>query len=81
MPHLLNETVNLTESTDGKSTNMYADSMLTKWLQDHKPRAAAMKGQPAFFRNLEQAMDISRTDHTLFVAKPRWDGGGCAVAG
>lgn len=52
---------------------MYADCMLTKWLQDHKPRAAAMKDQPAFYRNLERAMDISRADHSLFVAKPRWD--------
>ncbi|KAJ5259404.1 8-amino-7-oxononanoate synthase [Penicillium angulare] len=47
--------------------------MLTKWLQDHKPRAAAMKDQPAFYRNLEQAMDISRAEHSFFVAKPRWD--------
>ncbi|KAG9240152.1 8-amino-7-oxononanoate synthase [Calycina marina] len=47
--------------------------MLTKWLQDHKPRAAVMKEQRAFYRNLELAMDISRADHSLFVAKPRWD--------
>ncbi|KAF2264424.1 8-amino-7-oxononanoate synthase, partial [Lojkania enalia] len=43
---------------------------------DHKPRATAMKDQPAFYRNLEQAMDISRTDpgfHASHVAKPRWD--------
>ncbi|KAL6229937.1 hypothetical protein BDW75DRAFT_249155 [Aspergillus navahoensis] len=52
---------------------MYADRMLTQWLQDHKPRATSMKDQPAFYRNLEQAMDLARADHTLFVAKPRWD--------
>ncbi|KAJ4318040.1 hypothetical protein N0V94_004641 [Neodidymelliopsis sp. IMI 364377] len=52
---------------------MYANTMLTKWLQDLKPRAAAMKDQPAFYRNLEQAMDISRTDHNIQTAKPRWD--------
>lgn len=52
---------------------MYADRMLTNWLQDLKPRAAAMKDQPAFYRNLEQAMDIARAEHNLFVAKPRWD--------
>jgi 8-amino-7-oxononanoate synthase len=52
---------------------LYSERMLTKWLQDHKPRAAAMKDQPAFYRNLEQVMDQSRADHSLFVAKPRWD--------
>ncbi|KAF2272256.1 8-amino-7-oxononanoate synthase [Westerdykella ornata] len=52
---------------------MYADRMLTKWLQDLKPRAAAMKDQPVFYRNLEQAMDISRADRSLIVARPRWD--------
>ncbi|KAF3480040.1 uncharacterized protein GIQ15_07016 [Arthroderma uncinatum] len=59
-----------------KTSSGYAECMLTKWLKDHKPRAAAMKDQPAFYRNLEQAMDISRADpsfHGFHVAKPRWD--------
>jgi 8-amino-7-oxononanoate synthase len=61
---------------EGRKSSMYADHMLTKYLQDHKPRAAAMKNQPAFYRNLEQAIDISRADpgfHAFHVAKPRWD--------
>lgn len=55
------------------ASEAYADRMLTSWLQDLKPRAAAMKDQPAFYRNLEQAMDHNRAEHNLFVAKPRWD--------
>jgi hypothetical protein len=61
---------------NGEKSSTYADHMLTKWLQDHKPRATAMKDQPAFYRNLEQAMDISRAEpsfHAFHVAKPRWD--------
>lgn len=68
-----NTKVTSSSAADTKTSNMYANTMLTKWLQDLKPRAAAMKDQPAFYRNLEQAMDISRTDHNIQTAKPRWD--------
>lgn len=60
-------------AAEGDTSGTYADRMLTKWLRDYKPRAAGMKDQPAFYRNLEQAMDISRGDGSLFTAKPRWD--------
>jgi 8-amino-7-oxononanoate synthase len=67
-----NET-NRTNGTNGGKNVKYSDRMLAQWLQDHKPRAAALKDQPAFYRNLEKAIDVSRADHSLFVAKPRWD--------
>jgi 8-amino-7-oxononanoate synthase len=32
-----------------------------------------MKDQPAFYRNLEQAMDHNRAEQDFMVAKPRWE--------
>ncbi|KAM0255270.1 hypothetical protein ACHAQJ_005925 [Trichoderma viride] len=51
----------------------YADRMLKNWLQEHVPRASAMKDAPAFDRNLEQALDRHRVEFGLMTAKPRWD--------
>jgi 8-amino-7-oxononanoate synthase len=37
---------------------MYSDLMLKTWLQEHTLQSQAMKNEPAFFRNLEQALDV-----------------------
>ncbi|KAL6890032.1 8-amino-7-oxononanoate synthase [Trichoderma evansii] len=55
------------------ASEAYADRLLTSWRQDLKLQAPAMKDQPAFYRNLEQAMDLGRAALNLCVAKPRWD--------
>lgn len=52
---------------------MYSDLMLKTWLQEHSLQSQAMKNEPAFFRNLEQALDVRRAGHGLMTAKPRWD--------
>ncbi|KAF4632903.1 hypothetical protein G7Y89_g5220 [Cudoniella acicularis] len=52
---------------------MYSDLMLKTWLQEHTLQAQAVKDGPAFYRNLEQALDIRRADQGLMTAKPRWD--------
>jgi 8-amino-7-oxononanoate synthase len=52
---------------------MYSDLMLKTWLQEHTLQSQAMKNEPAFFRNLEQALDVRRAGHGLMTAKPRWD--------
>ena len=52
---------------------MYSDLLLPSWIKDQSLRAPAMKNGPAFYRNLERALDVLRADHVLMTAKPRWD--------
>ena len=52
---------------------MYADKMLKTWLGEHVLQLPAFKNAPAFYRNLEQALDVHRVEHGLMTAKPRWD--------
>lgn len=52
---------------------MYYDEMMNGWVQDQTPRSAKMQNEPAFYRNIEQALDKLRIEHRLSTAKPRWD--------
>ena len=52
---------------------MYAELMLKTWLGEHTLQASTLKNTPAFYRNLEQALDVHRADHGLMTTKPRWD--------
>lgn len=54
-------------------TETYAERMLKNWLNEHKLQFSKMKQAPAFDRNLEKALDKSRTEFGLMTAKPRWD--------
>ncbi|KAI0593382.1 5-aminolevulinate synthase [Biscogniauxia sp. FL1348] len=52
---------------------MYAETVLKEWMEAQEPMAPKMKDGPAFFRNLEQSLDVHRATHSLLLAKPRWD--------
>lgn len=54
------------------SSHGYSEKMLKNWLREHIPQAQAMKGQPAFYRNIERTLDAQREGHNLMTAKPRW---------
>lgn len=41
--------------------------MLMSWIQGQKLRAPQMKSAAVFQRNLEEALDVRRTDHALFT--------------
>lgn len=41
--------------------------MLSSWMKAQKPRAPLMKDAPAFYRNLEEALDVRRADHGCFT--------------
>ncbi|KAL9132081.1 MAG: hypothetical protein Q9217_000117 [Psora testacea] len=46
-----------------------SSTMLTEWMQSQRPKAPAMRGAPTFYRNLEEALDVRRKDHGLFITK------------
>ncbi|KAF2713295.1 8-amino-7-oxononanoate synthase [Pleomassaria siparia CBS 279.74] len=53
---------------------VYYDSLFKEMLKGQELQRPAMKkGDPAFFRRLEQAMDVHREKIRLNVLKPRWD--------
>jgi len=52
---------------------MYSDLLLKGWLGEQSLRGPSMKNEPAFYRNLEQALDSRRRSHFLMGLKPRWD--------
>lgn len=52
---------------------MYAESVIKRWSEEQRLRAPDMRNQPAFYRNLEQALDSRRQDQSLMCLKPRWD--------
>ncbi|KAL2017253.1 hypothetical protein VTK56DRAFT_2365 [Thermocarpiscus australiensis] len=52
---------------------MYYESMLKEVLQAQVLRGPSMRNEPAFYRRLEQSMDIAREKHALITLKPRWD--------
>lgn len=43
--------------------------MLAEWMKAQKLKAPAMKNAPAFYRNLEEALDVRRRDHGLYTIK------------
>lgn len=52
---------------------MYYESVLQKILLAQDPRGPKMKDGPAFYRRLEEAMDVQRRQRSLMCLKPRWD--------
>ncbi|KAA8617313.1 8-amino-7-oxononanoate synthase [Pyrenophora tritici-repentis] len=46
---------------------MATKAMLTAWIQGQKLKAPQMKNAAVFQRNLEEALDVRRTDHALFT--------------
>lgn len=55
---------------------MAAKAALAAWIKDQKPKGPGMKDAPTFYRNLEEALDIRRADHALFVrTKSAWKTG------
>ncbi|KAI0505429.1 8-amino-7-oxononanoate synthase [Xylaria bambusicola] len=52
---------------------MYYQSMLKEHFQSQILRGPSMKGEPAFYRRLEEALDVHRQKGGLAIAKPRWD--------
>lgn len=51
---------------------MYYETMLKDTLEEQVLRAPAMKNAPAFYRRLEQSMDVARERNGLMTVKPRW---------
>lgn len=52
---------------------MYSDVVIKAWSDDQRLQSSLRKQQPAFYRNIEQALDIRRQGHYLIGLKPRWD--------
>ena len=52
---------------------MYYESLLKELLPAQELRAPSMVNEPAFFRRLEQSLDVARQKRALMVLKPRWD--------
>lgn len=51
----------------------------SRWMAGQKPRADTMRGAPAFYRNLEDALDVRRKDHGLYsLLKNTWTEGATA---
>lgn len=51
--------------------------MLSEWTKAQILKAPAMKSAPAFYRNLEEALDVRRRDHGLYTLKTNvWKDGG-----
>lgn len=47
--------------------------LLNRWIKHQKPKALAMKNGPAFYRNLEEALDVRRKDHAFYsVHRDTW---------
>ena len=54
---------------------MYFKSVIQELLPAQELRGPSMKNEPAFFRRLEQSMDVARRKRGLMCLKPRWDDG------
>lgn len=52
---------------------MYADLILKQWCEDHRLSGTRAKKEPAFYRNLERALDSRRQAHNFVSLEPRWD--------
>ncbi|KAE9363948.1 8-amino-7-oxononanoate synthase [Stipitochalara longipes BDJ] len=52
---------------------MYYEAMLKEVLGGQAIRGPSMKNEPAFYRCLEQSMDVAREKYALTTLKPRWD--------
>ncbi|KAF7534076.1 hypothetical protein G7054_g6539 [Neopestalotiopsis clavispora] len=52
---------------------MYSDLIIQQWCEEHRLRGSDVKDEPAFYRNLERALDSRRLAHNLVSLKPRWD--------
>ncbi|PPJ60880.1 hypothetical protein CBER1_11209 [Cercospora berteroae] len=71
------------ETTSQQSVKNYgsfimstAEKYVQQWMQSQKPQAAAMKTAPAFYRNLEEALDARRQMHAMFTrVKSTWKTG------
>ena len=51
-------------------------SMVAEWIKSQRLKGPAMKGSSVFYRNLEEALDIRRRDHALFILKKNtWQDG------
>ncbi|KAI6083377.1 8-amino-7-oxononanoate synthase [Hypoxylon rubiginosum] len=51
---------------------MYTDVIIKGFIEDQRLRSASMNDGPAFYRNLEKALDTHRRGQTLLGLKPRW---------
>lgn len=52
---------------------MYSDLILKQWCEDQRLSGTCTKNEPAFYRNLERALDSRRQAHNFVALKPRWD--------
>lgn len=52
---------------------MYYEKVLNEILGAQVHRGPHMKNEPAFYRRLEQSMDVARGNRALNTLKPRWD--------
>ncbi|KAJ2986090.1 hypothetical protein NUW58_g5194 [Xylaria curta] len=52
---------------------MYADVIVQHYAETQRLRGHLMKNEPAFYRNMEQALDSRRQQQYLLGLKPRWD--------
>ena len=56
---------------------MSASTFLANWIKGQKLKGPQMKDAPIFDRNLEEALDVRRADHSMFTrTKSAWKTGG-----
>lgn len=59
--------------------NADGTTAMTAFIKAQKLKAPAMKLSSAFYKNLEEALDVRRTDHAFYAQLiPPWRSGGCA---
>lgn len=59
--------------------NAEGTAAMTAFIKAQKLKAPAMKGSSAFYRNLEEALDVRRANHAFYAQlMPPWRSGKCA---
>ncbi|CAI6083872.1 unnamed protein product [Clonostachys chloroleuca] len=51
---------------------MYFETINKQWGEDHRLKGSSMQDEPAFYRNLEQALDVRRQSQYFLNLKPQW---------
>lgn len=57
---------------DANRSNGLAHEILGTWMNQQQVRAATMESEPAFFRNLEQVLDVNRSDYGLLTLRSQF---------
>lgn len=48
---------------------MATPALLATWFPNHSAKAPSMRNAPAFYRNLEEALDLRRAERSVFMVR------------